>query len=101
VKPHRFDAVCHTNATAVHSAPNVLTAPCQRLNASVLGHGLLTVPHGPTEGPPWRSVDEKSGLPQSHISRLERARHRPSRATVEKIARALGRLVSDFDPSAD
>lgn len=43
---------------------------------------------------------EKSGLPQSHISRLERGKHSPSRVTIEKIARALGRDVGDFDPSA-
>ena len=41
---------------------------------------------------------ERSGLPQSHISRLENRLHSPSRATLEKIAKALGRSVSDFDP---
>jgi DNA-binding XRE family transcriptional regulator len=43
---------------------------------------------------------EQSGLPQSHISRLESAKHSPSRATLEKIAAALGVAVSEFDPSA-
>jgi DNA-binding XRE family transcriptional regulator len=43
---------------------------------------------------------EKSGLPQSHISRLEGRKHSPSRATLEKIAKALGVVVSDLDPSA-
>lgn len=43
---------------------------------------------------------EKTGLPQSHISRLESAKHSPSRATLEKIANALGVPVSAFDPSA-
>ena len=43
---------------------------------------------------------EKSGLPQSHISRLENAKHSPSRATLEKIAAALGVSVAEFDPSA-
>jgi DNA-binding XRE family transcriptional regulator len=43
---------------------------------------------------------EKSGLPQSHISRLEIGKHSPSRATIEKIATALGLPVSEFDPSA-
>lgn len=42
----------------------------------------------------------RSGLPQSHISRLENGQHSPSRATIEKIAKALGRPLSDFDPSA-
>lgn len=39
----------------------------------------------------------KSGLPQSHISRIENAKHSPARATIEKIANALGRPVSFFD----
>jgi ribosome-binding protein aMBF1 (putative translation factor) len=43
---------------------------------------------------------ERSGLPQSHISRIENGRHSPSRATLEKIARALNLAVSEFDPSA-
>jgi DNA-binding XRE family transcriptional regulator len=43
---------------------------------------------------------EKSGLPQSHISRLENGQHSPSRATMEKIAKALDLPVSEFDPSA-
>jgi len=43
---------------------------------------------------------EKSGLPQSHISRLESGKHSPSRATLERIAMALGVSVSVFDPSA-
>jgi transcriptional regulator with XRE-family HTH domain len=42
---------------------------------------------------------EKSGLPQSHISRLESGKHSPSRATIEKIAAALGKPLSAFDPS--
>jgi DNA-binding XRE family transcriptional regulator len=43
---------------------------------------------------------ERSGLPQSHISRLENGQHSPSRATLERIAAALGVQVSTFDPSA-
>jgi ribosome-binding protein aMBF1 (putative translation factor) len=42
----------------------------------------------------------KSGLPQSHISRLESAKHSPSRITLEKIATALGVSVGELDPSA-
>lgn len=44
---------------------------------------------------------EKSGLPQSHISRLENAEHSPSRKTLEKIAVALGIDVKTFDPCSD
>lgn len=43
---------------------------------------------------------EKSGLPQSHISRIESAKLSPSRATLEKIAKALNLAISDMDPSA-
>jgi len=40
-----------------------------------------------------------SGLPQSHICRLEAGVHSPSMKTLEKIARALGVAVGDLDPS--
>jgi len=43
---------------------------------------------------------EMSGLPQSHISRIESAKLSPSRATLEKIANALGLHVREIDPSA-
>ena len=43
---------------------------------------------------------ELSGLPQSHISRLEGGKHSPSRMTLEKIAAALQMPLSNFDPSA-
>lgn len=42
---------------------------------------------------------EKSGLPQSHISRLERGHHSPSSMTLEKIAAALGITAKELDPS--
>lgn len=40
-----------------------------------------------------------SGLPQSHISRLENREHSPSRVTLEKIAKALKQPVGAFDPT--
>ena len=43
----------------------------------------------------------KSGLPQSHISRLEAGKHSPSQRTLIKIADALGITLRDLDPSAD
>ncbi|MFN0131214.1 MAG: helix-turn-helix domain-containing protein [Phycisphaerales bacterium] len=42
-------------------------------------------------------LSERSGLPQSHISRIENAKLSPSRLTIEKIANALGKSVADFD----
>jgi DNA-binding XRE family transcriptional regulator len=40
---------------------------------------------------------ELSGLPQSHISRLESGKHSPSHLTLEKIAKALGVSIHDID----
>ena len=42
----------------------------------------------------------RTGLPQSHISRLESAKHSPSRVTLEKIATALGVPLDQLDSSA-
>lgn len=44
-------------------------------------------------------LSEKSGLPQSHISRIENGEISPTRATIERIAAAFGRGIEDFDPS--
>lgn len=44
---------------------------------------------------------EESGLPQSHISRIERAALSPSRKTVERLAKALGVPLSRLDPSSN
>ncbi|GEM_PF-722248 len=40
----------------------------------------------------------KAGLPQSHISRLERGKHSPSHMTLKKIAKALCIDVTELDP---
>lgn len=45
-------------------------------------------------------LSEQSGLPQSHISRLEQGKHSPTAKTLEKIATALKLPHSHFDPSA-
>jgi DNA-binding XRE family transcriptional regulator len=42
-------------------------------------------------------LSELTGLPQSHISRIESGKHSPSKITLEKLAKALNRPVSDFD----
>lgn len=41
----------------------------------------------------------KSGLPQSHISRLEHGQHSPSHRTLERIAEALQVQIGDLDPT--
>lgn len=41
----------------------------------------------------------KSGLPQSHISRIESAKLSPSQTTLMKIAKALNKPLSELDPS--
>jgi DNA-binding XRE family transcriptional regulator len=43
-------------------------------------------------------LEAATGLPQSHISRLENAVHSPSSLTLEKIAKATGKPASYFDP---
>ena len=43
---------------------------------------------------------DRSGIPQSHISRIENAVHSPSRKTLERIAEALGIELKILDPSA-
>lgn len=43
---------------------------------------------------------EKSGLLQGHISRLEKGQYSPTAKTLEKIAKATGKELSYFDPSA-
>jgi DNA-binding XRE family transcriptional regulator len=44
---------------------------------------------------------EKSGLLQSHVSRLENAQHSASHQTIKKLAKALGVSISELDPSED
>lgn len=44
-------------------------------------------------------LEDATGLPQSHISRLENGVHSPSASTLEKIAKATGRPLSYFDPN--
>ncbi len=45
-------------------------------------------------------LSQQSGLPQSHLSRLEQGKHSPTAKTLEKIATALKLPRSHFDPSA-
>jgi DNA-binding XRE family transcriptional regulator len=56
--------------------------------------------HRTRAGLTQEALAEKSGLPQSHISRLESGQHSPTAKTLEKIAVALGAEPSVFDPSA-
>lgn len=44
---------------------------------------------------------ERSGLPQSHVSRLETGKHSPSDTSLNKIAKALNIDVSYFDPGRE
>ncbi len=48
-----------------------------------------------------QQLARKTGLPQSHISRLEAGQHSPSRTTLEKLAAALKVPLGDLDPSAN
>lgn len=51
------------------------------------------------QGLTQEQLAEMSGLPQSHISRLEGGRHSPSFKTLEKIALALSISVGELDPA--
>lgn len=53
-----------------------------------------------TAGLTQAELSQQSGLPQSHISRLEHGKHSPTAKTLEKIATALKLPRSHFDPSA-
>ena len=44
-------------------------------------------------------MSKKSGIPQSHISRLERGEHSPTSKTIEKLAHALNVKAWQIDPS--
>ena len=48
----------------------------------------------------WTQADlsKKSGLPQSHVSRLETGRHAASYLTIQRLAGALGVKPSRIDP---
>ena len=44
---------------------------------------------------------KSAGLPQSHISRLEKGKHSPSHLTLQKIAKALSIPIHQLDPSSE
>ena len=47
-----------------------------------------------------KQLAEKSGLRQSHISRLETGQHSPSHKTIVALAKALGCTIAEIDPGA-
>jgi ribosome-binding protein aMBF1 (putative translation factor) len=44
---------------------------------------------------------ERSGLPQSHISRIESGQHSPSHHTISKIAKGLRVPIGQLDPTVE
>lgn len=44
---------------------------------------------------------ERSGIPQSHISRLENGEHSPSAQTLQRLAKAMNLRYEELDPSAE
>jgi DNA-binding XRE family transcriptional regulator len=44
---------------------------------------------------------ERAGIPQSHVSRLERGKHAPTQETIEKVATALQTTPSQIDPGCE
>jgi ribosome-binding protein aMBF1 (putative translation factor) len=57
--------------------------------------------HRKAAGLKQSDLAKKTGLTQSHISRLENGEHSATHLTLEKIAKALGIEVRQLDPSAD
>lgn len=47
-----------------------------------------------------KELAKASGIPQSHISRLEKGTHSPTAKTLKKIAKALNVNMTRFDPNA-
>jgi DNA-binding XRE family transcriptional regulator len=47
------------------------------------------------------TLADKTGIPQSYISRLENGEHSPTAMTIRKIAEALGVPAKEIDPSAE
>jgi DNA-binding transcriptional regulator YiaG len=41
---------------------------------------------------------ERAGIPQSHVSRLERGKHAPTYVTLERVAKALETTPARLDP---
>ena len=74
------------------------SAPTEKFQKykSFLGNRIVELrkASGMTQG----ELAEKTGLTQSHVSRLEKGQHSPSRKTLEKIASAFGMEVSELDP---
>ncbi|AMV18279.1 helix-turn-helix domain-containing protein [Planctomyces sp. SH-PL14] len=62
---------------------------CERVKQARVNAGLTQ-----------EQLAEKAGLPQSHVSRIERGKHSPTQMTLQKIADALGVPLAQFDPSA-
>ena len=48
-----------------------------------------------------QELAKRAGIPQSHVSRLERGMHAPTYLTTERIARALKTKPSQLDPGFD
>jgi transcriptional regulator with XRE-family HTH domain len=84
--------ICPVHASTIEPSP-----PKLRLHSEYLGG---TIKKKRTEkGLTQAQLAEKSGLQQSHISRLEAGRYSPSWKTLGKIAEALGIEIGDLDPS--
>lgn len=57
--------------------------------------------HREAAGLTQTQLAERSGLPQSHISRLENAEHSATRMTLEKLAAALEVGIGQLDPTVE
>ena len=82
--------------TPVAAVPLPLSGP-RKVWAEVVGREIRR--RRDEAGFTQTQLAERTGIPQSHISRLENAEHSANRYTLEKIAVALGVTVSELDPT--
>jgi ribosome-binding protein aMBF1 (putative translation factor) len=61
--------------------------------------GKCVKKHRDEKGWTQSELATKAGLPQSHISRIERAEYTPTHKTIGKIAEAFGIELGEIDPS--
>lgn len=85
-KPISVMAVAHDSST--DGMENWLSFVSKRIKEARIAAGMTQ-----------DELAEKTGLPQSHICRLERGAHSPSHKTLERLANALGVPLSQLDPS--
>ena len=90
--PGRLGAVHLGRAGAVEQMPETLQQRAARIGGAIKAKRT-------EKKLKQTDLAAKSGLPQSHLSRLEAGLHSPSAKTLERIAQALDVPPKDLDPA--